>query len=33
MAIKLNRVIILRSVFGKVGQKYFIQPCKNPATG
>ena len=33
MAIKLNRVIILRSVFGKVGQKYFIQPCKNPLTG
>jgi hypothetical protein len=33
MAIKLNRVIILRSVFGKVGQKYFIQPCKNPKTG
>jgi hypothetical protein len=23
----------LRSVFGKVGQKYFIQPCKNPTTG
>ena len=28
-----NNVIILRSVFGKVGQKYFIQPCKNPKTG
>lgn len=28
-----NDVIILRSVFGKVGQKYFIQPCKNPKTG
>ena len=26
-------VIILRSVFGKVGQKYFIQPCPNPKTG
>ena len=26
-------VIILRSVFGKVGQKYFIQPCPNPRTG
>ena len=25
--------IILRSVFGKVGQKYFIQPCPNPRTG
>ena len=25
-------VIILRSVFGKVGQKYFIQPCPNPKT-
>lgn len=25
--------IILRSVFGKVGQKYFIQPCPNPKTG
>ena len=25
-------VIILRSVFGKVGQKYFIQPCPNPRT-
>lgn len=27
-----NRVII-RSVYGKVGQKYTIQPSKNPATG
>ena len=26
-------VIILRSVYGKVGQKYFIQPCPNPKTG
>lgn len=26
-------VIILRSVFGKVGQKYYIQPCPNPMTG
>lgn len=26
-------VIILRSVYGKVGQKYFIQPCANPRTG
>jgi hypothetical protein len=29
----VNNVIILRSVFGKVGQKYFIQPCKDPKTG
>ena len=28
-----NNTIILRSVFGKVGQKYFIQPCKDPRTG
>ena len=25
--------IILRSVYGKVGQKYFIQPAPNPRTG
>lgn len=25
--------IILRSVYGKVGQTYFIQPCPNPKTG
>jgi len=25
--------IILRSVYGKVSQKYFIQPCPNPKTG
>lgn len=30
---QVNNVIILRSVFGKVGQKYFIQPCRNPRTG
>lgn len=29
----MNDTIILRSVFGKVGQKYFIQPCKDPNTG
>lgn len=29
----INDVIILRSVFGKVGQKYFIQPVKDPVTG
>ena len=33
MAISVNNVITLRSVFGKVGQKYFIQPCRNPKTG
>ena len=26
-------VIILRSVFGKVGQKIFYEPCPNPRTG
>ena len=30
--LKLNK-IILRSVYSKVGQKYYIQPCKNPKTG
>ena len=29
----MNDVIILRSVYGKVNQKYFIQPCPNPRTG
>ena len=29
----MNDVIILRSVYGKVGQIYFIQPCPNPRTG
>ena len=29
----LDNKIILRSVFGKVGMKYFIQPCKDPRTG
>lgn len=33
MSVTVSNVITLRSVFGKVGQKYFIQPCKNPATG
>ena len=28
-----NNKIILRSVYGKVGIKYFIQPCPNPKTG
>lgn len=29
----MNDIIILRSVFGKVGQKYFIQPCADRRTG
>lgn len=29
----MNNVIILRSVYGKVNQIYFIQPCPNPKTG
>ncbi len=29
----IDNVIVLRSVYGKVGMKYRIQPCKNPATG
>lgn len=32
MAMDKN-VVILRSVYGKVGQKYFITPCKDPKTG
>lgn len=28
-----NNTVILRSVYGKVGQKYFITPCKDPRTG
>lgn len=29
----MNNVIILRNVYGKVNQTYFIQPCPNPKTG
>lgn len=29
----MNNEIILRSVYGKVGQIYYIQPCPNPKTG
>lgn len=29
----IDNVIVLRSVYGKVGMQYRIQPCKNPATG
>lgn len=28
-----NNVIILRSVYGKVGQKYYITPIRDPKTG
>ena len=28
-----SNVVVLRSVYGKVGQKYFIQPQRNPKTG
>ena len=31
--LQISNVIILRSVYGKVGQKYYIQPCKDPKTG
>lgn len=29
----MSNEIIIRSVYGKVGQKYFIQPCPDPKTG
>jgi len=29
----MRNEIILRSVYGKVNQTYFIQPCPNPKTG
>lgn len=29
----MNDIIILRSVFGKVGQTYYFQPCADPRTG
>lgn len=29
----MEDLIILRSVYGKVGQTYYIQPCPNPKTG
>lgn len=28
-----SNVVVLRSVYGKVGMKYFIQPAKDPSTG
>ena len=33
MADVLDDIIILRSVFGKVGQKYFMNPVRDPKTG
>lgn len=33
MADVLDNVIVLRSVFGKVGQKYFLNPVRDPQTG
>ena len=29
----IDNIVVLRSVNGKVGQKYYIQPSKNPETG
>ena len=29
----MENLVILRSVYGKVGQKYFITPCRDPKTG
>lgn len=28
-----SNIVVLRSVYGKVGQKYFIQPMRDPKTG
>lgn len=28
----VQEIIVLRSVYGKVGQKYYINPCKDPVT-
>lgn len=33
MANDINNIIIIRSVFGKVGQKYYINPVRDPKTG
>lgn len=33
LASPAENIIILRSVYGKVGMKYYIQPCKDPKTG
>lgn len=29
----IDEIVVLRSVYGKVGQKYYIQPSRNPDTG
>jgi len=29
----MSNVIVIRSVYGKVNQTYYIQPCPNPKTG
>ena len=29
----IENIVVLRSVYGKVGMKYILQPCKNPETG
>lgn len=29
----IENIVVLRSVYGKVGMKYILQPCKDPATG
>lgn len=31
-SLKTDNIIILRSVYGKVGIKYYIQPCPDPVT-
>lgn len=33
MADVLDNIIVLRSVFGKVGQKYFMNPVRDPRSG
>ena len=32
MSMTQENYIVLRSVYGKVGMKYYIQPCKDPKT-
>jgi len=32
MSMTQENYIVLRSVYGKVGIKYYIQPCKDPKT-
>jgi hypothetical protein len=33
MSVTRENYIVLRSVYGKVGIKYYLQPCKDPKTG